>query len=280
MRYIDKEYVENTDKRYNEGNEISRRKAIYYNGIQGTLNKNVYYVLNHREKIEWAKCYSNIEYFIETYLNIKLRTYQKEWVKLYSENRFSIYNVARQTGYISIMSAIMLHDMIFNNKKILLVQYKLSNAVEIIDKITFYYLSIPYFLKPNLFNKSQKNIKFNNSEISISSVSNIISTNYDVYQYLDAADNFHFEKQFADIIPKLATVSDNKVILTSTPNGQNNYYKLWKNSQLPEDHPEKNAFKTINTYWYEVDNRDLKWKEDEIKRIGLDSFNKNHELLF
>jgi len=270
MKYINKEYVESIDSKYNSGEVISRRKSIYYKGNQYTLNDNVYYVLNNTEKIEWAKCYKDPIYFIEKYLNIKLRKYQIEWIKLYKEQNI-IYNVSRQTGINSILSALNLHSMIFNNQNIILIPCKYNIGVEFINLIKKYYMLLPYFLKPNIKTWNNKSIEFTNSKICVfNNDTNLVE--YDILEYHDFAFNSNYPK---------FEVDNNKLIITSTPNGKNYFYDLYKNSILPEGHPDKNSFKSIQTYWYEVEGRDEQWRINEIKRLGsIDKFNREHNLEF
>jgi len=278
MKYIDKEYVEKIVKYYNDGKVISRRKNIFYKGIENTLNANVYYVLNDYEKSEYAKCYNDIIYFIEQYLHIKLRSYQKEWIKLYQDNRFIIYNVARQTGYNTIISAVYLHNMIFHYKKIFHLSKKQLSSVEIINNIKMYYYKLPYFLKPsiNLTNKTM--ILFTNGG-TINTKNSY--TNYDSYTLQDYAHDEQLHEQFINFIPQVCASNNKKIILTSTPNGKNYFYDLYKNSVLKDEHPDKNNFKSIQTYWYEVEGRDLKWKDEEIKRLGSkEKFDQEHDLEF
>lgn len=280
MKYIDKEYVEKIVKDYNKGHIISRRKNIFYKGIEYTLNSNVYYVLNNEEKKEWAKCYNDKIYFIEKYLNIKLRKYQIEWIKLYDKNRFIIYNVARLTGVISIMSAIYLHQMIFENKSIYYINNKVMNHKEFVDKIKIYYLRLPYYLKPSIVVLNSKKIVFNNSAIFNTTKDNI-DVNYDEYNISDFAHNDKLYQYYKDIMPIVSTKQNSRLIITSTPNGKNYFYDLYKNSILPDGHPDKNGFKSIQTFWSEVEGRDENWKQEEIKRLGSeDIFNQEHNLEF
>ena len=283
MKYIDKEYVNEITKKYNSGEIISRRKNIFYKGHEYTLNNDVYYVLNNDEKIEYAKCYSDIFYFIEKYLNIKLRPYQIKWIEHYIKNRFIIFNVAKQTGYNSIISILYLHDMLFNGKKIKhLALY--NGGYECINHIKSYYIKLPYFLKQNLIDFDDKSIKFSNGGYIkiINGRVKCISDEliYDIFSFQDFAHNYTYSENYKEIIPEVLAYNNNKLIITSTPNGKNYYYELYKNSLLPDDHPEKNMFKTINTYWYEVEGRDDTWKYDEMKRLGLDKFNSEFNLEF
>jgi hypothetical protein len=42
----------------------------------------------------------------------------------------------------------------------------------------------------------------------------------------------------------------------------------------------KNIYKTIKTYWWEVDGRDEEWKDNMIKTIGQESFNQEYDMKF
>ena len=127
-----------------------------------------------------------------------------------------------------------------------------------------------YFLKPNI-----KRLN-NNCIFKIYSNSDCLK-NYDIHIYYDYA--FHKKPLFKNIEEYIKY--DSKVIIASTPNGKNHFYDLVKNSLLPNDHPDKNAFTTIQTYWYEVEGRDSKWKDEQIKIMGsLESFEQEYNLKF
>lgn len=277
MKYIDSEYIDKIENKYNSGEVISRRKSIYYKGIPNTLSSKVYYILSENDKIEWSKCYNDPIYFIENYLCVKLRKYQLEWIELYKNNKQIIYNISRQTGMNTILSALNLHTLIFEQKDILVFSVKLDVGKEYIDLIKRYYIKLPYFLKPNILNWNNNGIKFKNSKVVIYK-SNVDISEFNIYQYLD----FAFNKQniLKNHISEIVSKIDYKIILSSTPNGRNYYYEIYKNSILPDGHPDKNNFVSIKTYWYEVEGRDDIWKEDMIKMIGLESFNKEYNLEF
>ena len=276
MRYIDREYVDKINYKYNQGEKISRRKNIFYRNMQYTLNDSVYYVLNKEEKVEWANCYNNVEYFIEKYLDVTLRPYQKKWIKLYLNNKRCIYNVARQTGINTILSAVNLHSMIFHNNNIILITCKYDSGQEFLNLVKKYYFKLPYFLKPSVISINQNVIQFTNSKIKIknSTLNDEDLSEYDIHEYHDYA---HLKTPpLRDLVEH-----DSKIIITSTPNGKNHFYDLVNTSLLPDDHPDKNVFTTIKTYWYEVEGRDEKWKQEQIKKLGgLDKFNQEYNLEF
>jgi len=275
MRYIDKEQIEILENNYINGQPISKRKNFLHRTIQSTLNDNVTYVLNDNEKLEYVKSY-DIFYFTDKYTDIKLRDYQIKWIELYKQNRFSIYNVSRQTGFNTIYALIILHELIYSNKKICIINYK---NVNILDNIKMLYFKLPYFLKPNIKSMNNTNIVFRNSSVYLTN--NMSNTNCDYYLFHDFAHNPKGYDIYKNIIPNVAECKDKKIIISSTPNGNNHFYDLYKNSILPDNHPDKNVYKTIQTYWYEVPGRDEKWKQEEIKRLGSEElFNREYNLEF
>ena len=278
MKYIDKEYVEDIVRDYNNGKKISRRKNIFYKGIENTLHADVYYVLNDYEKSEYAKCYSDVAYFIEQYLHIKLRPYQKNWIDLYQTNRFIIYNIARQTGYNTIISAIYLHQMIFHYKKIYHISKYQSSNNEIFNNIKMFYYKLPYFLKPSINLLNKELIWFTNGgKIDMKNSYN----NYDSFNLHDFAHDEKLYEKYKEIISQVSISNNQKVIITTTPNGKNYFYELYKNSVLKDGHPDKNGFKTIQTFWWEVEGRDENWKQEEIKRLGSkEAFDQEYNLEF
>lgn len=283
IKYINREYVDKIDQMYDSGIEIPRRQSIYYSSMKGTLNKDVYYVMDYDEKVEYAKSYNDPIYFIEKYLKIKLRPYQKEWCKLYNENRFIIYNTSRQTGINTILSALELHSMIFHSKTTCMLSNKLCNAREYLDLVKEYYLMIPYFLKSSVLMWNGDMIRLSNySCLKVSSSSSIfIGQNYDNYIILDFAFHKNMNHIYHLLFPLVNALRNSKLIIASTPNGNNLYYDLYRCSILPDGHPDKNVFKSIQTFWYEIPSRDNKWREEMIYMLGSkEAFEREYELRF
>lgn len=281
MKYIDNGDVERLINDYKKNGVIPRRKNIFYRGLENTLNANFYYILNDNEKVEWAKCYNDIIYFTEKYLDLKLRKYQIEWLNLYNSNRFIIYNVARQTGITRILSIIYLHEMIFNGKSIYHKGVKKSSDCEFFDIIKHYYLKIPIFLKPSLVSLNSLNISLTNGgTINGGSISHV-AKNYDIWSLFDFAYSDKQLEEYCSLLPNTVYNGESRMIITSTPNGKNYFYDLYKNSIKKEGDPYKNNFKSIQTFWWEVEGRDEKWKSEEIKNLGsIDKFNQEHNLEF
>jgi hypothetical protein len=268
---------------YKQGLPIKRTDKIFYRGIEGTLNSNVIFALTHDELIEYAKCSNDIFYFIEKYCNIKLREYQIEWISNFINNRFTIFCTSRQTGYSQIISKVYLHYLIFNvDKKIILISNKGDTGKEFISKVYDTYLKLPFFIKPGIVTHNTKSIKFsNNCNISCATGKWYNLEKTDVLSYLDFSHIppgiLNYDSDFL----KMTENSNSRISIQSQPNGLNKFYELLVNSERKEKDPKKNIYKTIRTYWWEVEGRDEEWKRETISDIGgQEAFAQEYDMQF
>jgi len=88
-------------KKKNKKNKKNKKtKSIWYNGIIGVKRSNVRIDLSEAQEAEIEKCACDPIYFIEKYvkvkvsdkgiINIKLREYQKDFIKRMLKDRFLI----------------------------------------------------------------------------------------------------------------------------------------------------------------------------------------------
>ena len=69
-----------------------------------------------------------------------------------------------------------------------------------------------------------------------------------------------------NVYPTLSSMSNSRVMITSTPNGRNLFYELWSNAI-----DGKNFFKPLRIDWWEVPGRDEKWRLQEIANLGSEA---------
>lgn len=283
-KLIESNDVEEALKIFEITGKLPRRKNIFYNSIANSLNDKFKYVLNDNELTEYAKCYSSIEYFAN-YLGIVLRDFQLNWIKLYQENKFTIYNVSRETGFINIFALLSLYDAVFHKKSTLMINHKKETSCEFLNIIKEFYLKLPYFLKSNVVSINSDKIQFLNCNITtwvsrndLPNISAICMTYNNVY-FMDYAYNPNAEKIYSSIMPMVSSNVDSKICIKSTFNGKNHFYQLYMDSIKKEGDPTKNVYKSIQTYWWEVKGRDLSWKENHIKVHGSEElFNRYYNL--
>lgn len=230
--------------------------------------------------LELKRCIQSPIYFIKNYIwvvhpkkgriRFNLYDFQEELVKKYSEHRWNITMIARQSGKTETTAAFLLWYVLFQeDKTVLVAANKLSNAKEIVQRVTGMYMELPEWLKIGVdeseWNKTS--IKFeNNSRIIAQATSRDTGRGYPIsLLYLDefAFVAAHIQQEmWAAIQPTLAT--GGSCIISSTPNGDINLFaELWRGSQF-----NKNPFVSTFVKWDKIPGRSEKFKEEQIALIG------------
>jgi hypothetical protein len=80
------------------------------------------------------------------------------------------------------------------------------------------------------------------------------------------------EAFFMSTYPTISSGNTTKVIIVSTPNGMNLFYKMWIEAQ-----EKKSLYKPIEIHWSMVPGRDEKWKETTIRNTSADQFRQEFE---
>ena len=223
------------------------------------------------EQQKYVRCALDINYFVEEYCRVKredgsvgpifLRDYQKEILNNFVNSRFNILMASRQVGKTISAAIFMLHKILFDNdKNIMIVANKGDTAVEIVDKIKSIYSLLPFFLKPGIKTWNQKSLTFENGcriKTSARTKTPAIGFTIDVL-YLDEFAHIPsniIEPYYTAAFPTTAAVQNSKIIITSTPNGMNLFHKLLTDAERPEGDPQKNNYKAMRVYWYQVPGR-------------------------
>ena len=77
------------------------------------------------------------------------------------------------------------------------------------------------------------------------------------------------------IIGPMYAGKTSKIIIVSTPNGMNMFYKLWMDAIN-----KKNNYKTFEIHWSMVPGRDEDWKEETIRNTSERQFRQEFETEF
>ena len=261
---------EATDK-INDGIVIKRYQNPWLKGEVGLRRAGVTFKMSPDEQQEYVRCALDVHYFVEKYCKVKredgsvgnifLRDYQKEILDNFVNSRFNILMASRQVGKTISSAIFMLHKILFDNdKNIMIVANKGDTAVEIVDKIKSIYSLLPFFLKPGIKTWNQKSLTFENGcriKTSARTKTPAIGFTIDVL-YLDEFAHIPsniIEPYYTAAFPTTAAVQNSKIIITSTPNGMNLFHKLLTDAERPEGDPQKNNYKAMRVYWYQVPGR-------------------------
>ncbi len=89
------------------------------------------------------------------------------------------------------------------------------------------------------------------------------------------AQNNVFMKFYKAFITSAASERNNKLIVSSHPNGLNLFYKLFRDAEAGI-----NNLKPLRLYFWEDGKKDSEWVMERIKKYGEDVFNQKYNLIF
>jgi len=263
--------VEDIMHRENMGDKIKRHEKLWFSGMRGVRKANITFAMNNEELNEYGKCKLSVHYFAQKYCRIKredgsigpitLRDYQKDIIDLYCNNRFSILMASRQTGKTVSASIVLLHFILFNNDKgVMIVANKSKTVQEIVRKIKDIYKPLPFWMKKGVINWNESSMAFDNGcRIQSENRTKEPSIGFTVdFLYLDEFAKVQsniIEPYYGSIVPTVSAIENSKIVITSTPDGFNLFHKLLTDAEREEDDPLKNPYTSMRVYWWQVKNR-------------------------
>jgi len=252
---------------------------------------NVVLDLTEDQVREFIKCSQDPIYFIENYVKIitldrgfvqiKLYPFQRQAVTDINDNRRVIVKAGRQVGKTTLVVGYILWYILFNEDKfVAILANKAPTAREILNRIKVAYESLPLWLQQGVKTWNKGDIELeNNCRIMATSTASSAIRGYSIsLLYLDEfafvpsniADQF-----FTSVYPTISSGATSKILISSTPNGMNHYYKMW--TEAVEG---LNGFKHIEANWRQVPGRDQAWADDQRRILGEEKFLQEMECEF
>lgn len=240
---------------------------------------------------EYVKCVNDPVYFTKTYVQIvsldeglvpfKMWDFQEELIEKFHKNRFNIAKLPRQTGKSTTVVSYLLHYILFNdNVNIGILANKASTARDLLARLATAYENLPKWIQQGVVVWNKGNIELENgSKILAASTSasavrgmsfNIIFLDEFAFVPNHIADSF-----FASVYPTITSGKSTKVIIISTPQGMNHFYKMWTDAVNG-----KNGYTFHEVHWSQVPGRDEEWKEQTIKNTSQRQFTQEFECEF
>ena len=245
-----------------------------------------------KEQIEeFVKCSQDPVYFAKNYIKIvsldeglvpfSMYDFQEEMVQRFHENRFNIAKLPRQTGKSTTVVSYLLHYIIFNqNVNIGILANKASTSRELLSRLQLAYENLPKWMQHGILSWNKGNVELENgSKILAASTSSSavrgMSFNIIFLDEFAFVPNHIAEQFFSSVYPTISSGKSTKVIIISTPNGMNMFYKLWHDAERG-----KNEYVTTEVHWSQVPGRDAAWKEQTIKNTSERQFEQEFECNF
>jgi hypothetical protein len=252
---------------------------------------NILFEYTEWELEEIQKCAEDVVYFANTYCHVMtdegirqilLRDYQIQILNQYQHHRKNVFVSPRQSGKTITSSIFLLWYLLFNFEKNAMIMANIGDtAAELMDKIKVIMKGLPFFLKPGLVVYNVMTMKFDNGcRIMAKTTTKTSSIGYTIHMlYMDefAHINPNFINQFfKSVYPTISSSQIARVIITSTPNGMNKFFEIYKGAVEGE-----NEFNPIRVEWWQVPGRDEEWKRKEIAALGSEEdFNQEYGCQF
>ena len=240
---------------------------------------------------EWIKCKKDPIYFATHYIKIisldeglvpfDMYDFQKRILQDFHENRFNIAKLPRQTGKSTTVVAYLLYYAIFyDSVNIGILANKASTARELLGRLQLAYENLPKWMQHGILVWNKGNVELENGSkilAASTSASAVRGMSFNIL-FLDEfafVPNHVAEQFFASVYPTITSGKSTKVIIISTPNGMNHFYKMWEDARNG-----KNGYVTNEVHWSQVPGRDAKWKEETLKNTSKRQFAQEFECDF
>jgi hypothetical protein len=207
--------------------------------------------------------------------------FQKEMINLFHNNRFVITKCPRQVGKTTTSICYILWTILFqHSQNIAILANRGQTARDILGKLQLAYENLPLWMQQGVtdWNKSYVELE-NGSKITASSTSSSAARS--------GAYNIVFLDEFAfvpsniatdfitSVYPVITSGTKTKIIIVSTPNGMNLFYKLWMDAIN-----KKSNYVPFEVHWSQVPGSDEAWKEETIRNTSEHQFQQEFETLF
>lgn len=229
---------------------------------------------------EFVQCASDPIYFAQKYIQIvhvdhglipiDLYDYQKDIIDKTINNRSTCVVTARQAGKTTTAVCLILHYILFNDHKLVaLLANKGDAAREILDRIKTAYEALPKWLQQGVVEWNKGSVEFENGSkiVAAATSSSAIRGKSVSFLYIDeTAFVENWDEFFASVFPTISSGKTTKILLTSTPNGLNHFYKTCEGAKN-----NKNGYQFVQVMWYDVPDRDEKWKEETLAAMDFNT---------
>ena len=240
---------------------------------------------------EYVKCAQDPFYFIEKYMKIitidsgvqviKLYDFQREMINKFVNEKFILAKCARQSGKTIGVESFILWSILFkDNYRVGMFANKFDTSKKILKEVKYSYEQLPMWLQQGVVTWNKHSIELENGS-SITSSSTSGDAGRSRTYNLVFLDEFAFVPDyvaadfFTAVYPTISSGKNTKVIIISTPNGLNFFYRMWVEAQEG-----RSNYKLFEANWRAVPNRDEAWAAETLANVGEKAFQQEYECDF
>ena len=240
--------------------------------------------------LEYRKCAKDPIYFAK-YINIvsldhgiipfEMYDFQKDMIKTFDDNRFVIVKCPRQVGKTTTAIAYLLWVILFQDaQNIAILANKGKTSRDILGKLQLAYENLPIWLQQGV-------VEWNKGKIELENDSKITADSTSSSAARSGAYNIVFLDEFAfvpsniaydfitSVYPVITSGTKTKILMVSTPNGMNLFYKMWMDAK-----EKRSNYVPFEIHWSQVPGRDQAWREETIRNTSERQFQQEFETEF
>jgi len=258
-------------------NPLLKRVGVTVNYTQEQLDE---YIKCSQDPIYFSK-YIKIITLDEGVVDFEMYDFQEDMIRQFHNNRFVIVKCPRQVGKTTTAIAYLLWTVLFKDAQtIAVLANRGDTARKILSKLQLAYENLPIWLQQGVEEWNKGRIELENKSVIIadstsSSAARSGSFNIvflDEFAFVPSNIAYDF---FTSVYPVITAGTKTKILMVSTPNGMNLFYKIWMDAIN-----KKNNYVPFEIHWSQVPGRDEKFKEETIKNTSERQWNQEFETEF
>lgn len=228
---------------------------------------------------EYMRCMKDPVYFSRNYIKIvhvdhglvpfDLYDYQEDIVNKITDFRRLAVLTARQSGKTTTAVAVILHYILFNEyKTVAILANKGDSAREVLSRVQLAYEALPKWMQQGVeeWNKGSISLENGCKIYAGTTSSSAIRGKSISFLYLDEVAFIEgYDEFFASVYPTISSGQSTKLMMTSTPNGLNHFWKTCKGAEEGT-----NGYEFVKVMWDDVPGRDEKWKQETLEALDFD----------
>jgi hypothetical protein len=194
--------------------------------------------------------------------------FQKEIIEAYFCERKVIVKLPRQMGKTTTTAAFFLWYSLFHDNKVCcILANKAPIAQEILGRVKLMYEHLPLWIQQGIIEWNKRSITLENgSRILAAATSSSAIRGFSLsLVFMDEfahVPNNIAEEFFTSIYPTISSGKETKILIASTPNGLNHYYKFWTEAES-----KANDFVPIFYEWSRMPGRDAIWYQEQLRAL-------------
>ena len=266
-----------TQKTNYRDNPKLKRAGVEYKFTKDQVDE---YIRCARDPVYFAKYITiiTLDHGIQPF---NMYDFQKDMMNTFNDNRFVIVKCPRQVGKTTTAVAFLLWTILFKDaQKVAILANKGKTSQDILGKLQLAYENLPIWLQQGIIEWNKRSVELENGSIIVADSTSSSAARSGSYNIV-FLDEFAFVPSniaydfITSVYPVITAGTNTKILMVSTPNGMNLFYKMWMDAV-----EKRSSYKPFEIHWSMVPGRDEAWKEETIRNTSERQFEQEFNTSF